>query len=181
VKPVQLDAATPNDIAAVVALGNAANARLGRAHGQGHWSRMLHDGEIGLAMKRGAVYVRRQRGRVVATLTLSSRKPWSIDAARFPARARPVYLTGLAVHPDRQGQGLGRACLAAAADSARVEHDAIRLDVYDHPAGAAGFYLACGFTDIGPAIYRGVPLRFFALALEPPRSQRDHGPKSGVR
>ena len=43
--------------------------------------------------------------------------------------------------------------------------DAIRLDAYDAPAGAGGFYAACGFRQVGQVTYRRTPLVYFELLL----------------
>jgi GNAT superfamily N-acetyltransferase len=43
--------------------------------------------------------------------------------------------------------------------------DAIRLDAYDHEAGAGEFYRKCGFKEVGRVTYRGVPLVYFELLL----------------
>jgi hypothetical protein len=41
--------------------------------------------------------------------------------------------------------------------------DAIRLDAYEDAAGAGPFYRKCGYTHVGGATYRGVPLLYFEL------------------
>jgi hypothetical protein len=43
--------------------------------------------------------------------------------------------------------------------------DAVRLDAYQGPAGAGGFYERCGFREVGRAAYRGTPLIYFELLL----------------
>jgi hypothetical protein len=43
--------------------------------------------------------------------------------------------------------------------------DALRLDAYDHAAGAGPFYATCGFREVGRVTYRGVPLIYFELLL----------------
>ena len=43
--------------------------------------------------------------------------------------------------------------------------DAIRLDAYDAPAGAGGFYVKCGFHEVGRVIYRDNPLIYYELLL----------------
>jgi hypothetical protein len=43
--------------------------------------------------------------------------------------------------------------------------DAIRLDAYDAPAGAGGFYATCGYTEVGRVRYRGTPLIYYELLL----------------
>jgi hypothetical protein len=43
--------------------------------------------------------------------------------------------------------------------------DAIRLDAYDGPSGGGPFYKKCGFTELGRAVYRGVPLVYFEFVV----------------
>lgn len=43
--------------------------------------------------------------------------------------------------------------------------DAIRLDAYAGAAGAAGFYRAAGFREVGQVTYRGTPLVYFEMLL----------------
>jgi len=65
-----------------------------------------------------------------------------------------------------QGLGLGRLALVDAIKTASAwPADAIRLDAWDAVAGAGGFYVKCGFSDRGRAIYRGTPLAYFEVLL----------------
>jgi GNAT superfamily N-acetyltransferase len=60
------------------------------------------------------VYIARRPKRLIATFSLSTRKPWAIDPKYFSSSKRPLYLTSMAVHPDGQRQGLGRLCIQEA-------------------------------------------------------------------
>jgi GNAT superfamily N-acetyltransferase len=113
-------------------------------------------------MTRGVVYLASERGMQVATFTLSRRKPWAIDTAYFTACRAPLYLTAMAVRPDRQRRGVGRRCMRELAVLAKDwGADAVRLDAYDAAAGAGGFYAACGMREVGRVAYRGMPLVYF--------------------
>jgi GNAT superfamily N-acetyltransferase len=117
-------------------------------------------------MRTGKVFVVRERERLVATLCLTTRKPWAIDPSDFSAARRPLYLVSMAVAPDLQGQGIGRRCLEDAARIARAwPADAVRLDAYEGPAGAGEFYRRCGYTEVGRKVYRTVPLVYYELRL----------------
>jgi GNAT superfamily N-acetyltransferase len=106
---------------------------------------------------------------IVAVLRLAAKKPWAIDAAYFSGSKRPLYLTDMAVAPTIQRCGVGRALLLEALNVAQSwPADAIRLDAYDAPAGAGGFYARCGFEERGRAVYRGVPLIYFERRLNMP-------------
>ena len=79
----------------------------------------------------------------------------------------------MAVAPSIQGRGVGRRCLARATEAAVAwPADAIRLDAYDAEAGAGEFYLKCGFTEVGRASYRGVPLVYYEQLLS--QAKRSH-------
>jgi ribosomal protein S18 acetylase RimI-like enzyme len=112
--------------------------------------------------------VARDEGRVVGTVRLATKKPWAIDTSYFASVRRPIYLHDLAVAPDAQRAGIGRLLV----DEAKVvavawPGESIRLDAYDHAAGAGKFYASCGFRQVGRVTYRGVPLIYFELVLEP--------------
>jgi GNAT superfamily N-acetyltransferase len=49
---------------------------------------------------------------MVASLTLSKRKPWAIDKKYFSPSKNPLYLTAMAVDPRHQRKGLGTQCIA---------------------------------------------------------------------
>ena len=117
-------------------------------------------------MRTGKVYVMRSAGGIVGTLKMATKKPWAIDKSYFASAKRPLYLTDMAVTPDRQRAGVGRQCLVQAERIARAwPADAIRLDAYDAVAGAGGFYAKCGYTEVGRAEFRGVPLIYYELLL----------------
>jgi ribosomal protein S18 acetylase RimI-like enzyme len=159
--------ATTDDAVALAALHNEVAARLTDLHGEGPWSAATTDKGMLYAMRTSRVYVARERGKIVATFRLATKKPWAIDNSYFAAANRPLYLLGMAVLPERQRQGVGRRCLAEATGIAREwPADAIRLDAWDADAGAAGFYARCGYTEVGRKTYRTTPLIYFELRLD---------------
>jgi ribosomal protein S18 acetylase RimI-like enzyme len=102
----------------------------------------------------------------VGTLTLATKKPWAIDPAYFAKSQKPFYLTNMAVGPDAQRRGIGRALIDAAKALAQKEGgDAIRLDAWDAQAGAGPFYAKCGFQEVGRVVYRNAPLIYYELLL----------------
>lgn len=163
---LQLEPATPEDAPALAALHGAVAEQLTRTFGSGHWSHAPSERGVTSAMKRGAIYIARRRRTVIATLALSTRKPWAIDRSCFGPASHPLYLTSMAVDPALQRQGLGRLCMAAAERAARGwPADAIRLDAYDAPAGAGAFYAKCGYAEVGRVSYRGTPLIYYERKL----------------
>src|SRR5690606_5606877 len=175
---------------------NAAAEHLTATHGPGHWSGIVSvagalrginssrvlaafdDGGGAQDAGRGAQGAGRraqsaERGAqgaesaIVGTLRLATRKPWAIDLAYFVPAEHPLYLVDMAVTPGVQRRGIGRRLLEAAVRTAEGwKADAIRLDAYDHPAGAGPFYAKCGFTEVGRSAYRDVPLIYYELRLE---------------
>ena len=106
----------------------------------------------------------RRKAEVIGTVRLEAKKPWAIDVQYFVGVPKAVYLHDLAVAPLAQGNGVGRLLVEQAKEVARAwPSNAIRLDAYDHPAGAGTFYAKCGFREVGKVAYRGVPLIYFEL------------------
>lgn len=158
--------ATPDDAAAVAAVRNAAAEQLTREYGRGHWSGFTTEQGVLRGINASRVLVARLDDIIVGTLRLAAKKPWAIDIKYFAPSTRPLYLVDMAVSPHTQRNGTGRRLLDAAVMTAQGWNaDAIRLDAYDHAAGAGPFYDKCGFQEMGRAIYRGVPLIYFQRLL----------------
>ena len=156
--------ASEADIVRVAALRNAAGEDLARRFR----ARVPCVSEA--AVKRGLsnsrVLVARSGDAIVATLRLATKKPWAIDVSYFTAVERAIYLHDMAVDPARQRQGVGRALVDEAKAIARSwPAKAIRLDAYDAPHGAGGFYARCGFREVGRVTYRKTPLIYFEALL----------------
>jgi ribosomal protein S18 acetylase RimI-like enzyme len=161
---LRITPATPDDTAAIAAARIAAADRLTRDFGEGHWSAHTTEGAVLRDIKASRVLAARDGSTIVGTLTLQTKKPWAIDASYFTPCQKALYLINMAVAPDRQRSGVGRALLAEALTVARAfPADAIRLDAYDAPAGAGGFYRKSGYAPAGGKVYRGVPLLYFEL------------------
>jgi GNAT superfamily N-acetyltransferase len=163
---VKLQIATADDVADLVSLRNAVSERLTAQYGKGSWSAASTEKGVRFGMRMSSVYVARHRNRLIATLALSTRKPWAIDKKFFSASQRPLYLTSMAVVPDDQGKGIGKLCIEEARRIAQEwPSDAIRLDAWDAEAGAGAFYRKCGFREVGRATYRTAPLIYFEMLL----------------
>jgi GNAT superfamily N-acetyltransferase len=163
---LKLQLATAKDVADLVSLRNAVSEDLTARYGKGHWSSRSTERGARWHMRIARVYVALHRGRMVATLALSTRKPWAIDRKYFSPSKHPLYLTGMAVAPGEQSKGIGRLCTELALEIAREwPGDAIRLDAYNAEAGAGEFYRKCGFREVGRAAYRGNPLIYFEMLI----------------
>src|SRR5690349_10152000 len=106
-----IEPATAGDVGALVELHAAVAEALTVAHGKGHWSRSHSDRSLERALAQSHVFVSRRSGQVEGTLCLTKRKPWAIDPAYFTPATKPLYLLDMAVRPDRQRRGLGKALL----------------------------------------------------------------------
>lgn len=158
--------ATPQDIPHIAALLNSTSGALTARFGEGHWSSLTNERAAELSLRHARVRLGVVNRRVVSTLRLAQKKPWAIDVAYFTPVKRPLYLTGMAVAVASQGSGWGRRALEDAVEVARAwPAHAIRLDAYNAPAGAGGFYEACGFEPRGGKTYRGNPLSYYELLL----------------
>jgi GNAT superfamily N-acetyltransferase len=163
--------ATADDAIEIAALRTAVGVHLEKTYGQGHWSGVATDRGVLRDVKAATLLVARSRGRIVGTLTLSRKKPWAIDVSYFTPCSWPLYLINMAVLPTQQRKGVGRALLAEARRMAETfPADAIRLDAYDAPAGASGFYRRCGYKCRGRRIYREAPLIYFELLVRQNRA-----------
>ena len=150
------------DAAVIAVLRTAAGAVLTKQFGRGWWSSAVTERFVRFRIRNDEVYVVRRRGRIVATVTRGLKKPWSSDRSLYPVRGKPAWLIDLAVDPTCQRRGIGRATVEAFVRRVRAAGaDFVGLDAWDAPAGAGGFYRACGFRQVGRAAYRGTRLRYF--------------------
>jgi GNAT superfamily N-acetyltransferase len=163
---IRFAAATDGDVAELIALRLAVATKLTADHGMGPWSRATSEKGVRSEMRFSKVFVLRMKDQLVATLRLTTTKPWAIDRSYFKACSRPLYLLSMAVAPNLQRQGIGRLCLEHARRIGRQwPADAIRLDAYDAEAGAGLFYVKCGFREVGRSLYRGCRLIYFESLL----------------
>jgi len=113
-------------------------------------------------MRADKVFVARRRGQIIAMLSLTLKKPWAIDASYFTPVRVPLYLLSMAVAPSHQQRGIGRLCLQEVEKIAIAwPAQSIRLDAYDSPTGAGGFYQRCGYRQVGKVVYRKTPLIYY--------------------
>ncbi|HEX4606531.1 MAG TPA: hypothetical protein VH724_21205 [Candidatus Angelobacter sp.] len=99
--------ATEADASAIAALRTAAAEDLTRRFGQGNWSSPSTERGVLLQMGRPKFsrnIIAREGKKIIATLCLQTKKPWAIDAEYLTSVEKALYLIGMAVHPERQGQ-----------------------------------------------------------------------------
>jgi GNAT superfamily N-acetyltransferase len=164
--------ATEADIPALLQLRLAVDADQERRFGKNRWSTVINKNSVARGLRSSRVLVATRRGQIVGTLRMETKKPWAIDLSYFTPVTRAVYLHDVDVDPQLRRSGVGRQHIERAKATARKwPVDAIRLDAYEGPSGAGPFYAKCGFTRVGRAVYRGVPLVYFEHLLE--SDQRD--------
>ena len=158
--------ATLEDVPALAELHAAVSADLTQRFGQGGWSGSPSERGVAAAMRHARVVIGRRGKRIAGALTLQTKKPWAIDVAYFTPVTKALYVTGMAVDPKLQRQGIGRRLMEEAVRLTRAwPAQAIRLDAFDAEAGAGGFYAKCGMRDVGHVQYRKSRLIYFELVL----------------
>jgi GNAT superfamily N-acetyltransferase len=163
---LRFSTAIQSDSPELAALHTAANENLTQRFGQGLWSSIATEKGVLFAMRHKHVLVARKGKLIAGTLILQTKKPWAIDVSYFTPVKKSLYLTGMAVIPEMQKQGIGRALLEEATKIARAwPADAIRLDAWDADAGAGSFYTKCGYREVAHASYKGNPLIYFELVF----------------
>jgi predicted N-acetyltransferase YhbS len=162
-------AATDSEAAELAALHGAVAQDLTRRFGLGYWSSAQTERGVLRDLRRpkfSRTLVARTNRRIVGTLRLATKKPWAIDTTYFTSVKRPLYLIGMAVHPELQRKGIGRIMVKEAEAVTRAwPADAIRLDAFDAEAGAGAFYAKCGFREVAHVTYKRDPLIYFELVL----------------
>src|SRR5580658_7730968 len=158
--------ATPDDAPELAALHTAAAADLTERYGPGFWSNGPTERGVIANMRYARILIGRKGKSIIGTLRLANKKPWAIDVSYFTPVKKAIYLTGMAVLPRLQRQGIGRLLLQKAVEEARGwPADAIRLDAFNADAGAGGFYARCGFLEVARVIYKKDPLIYFEIVL----------------
>jgi GNAT superfamily N-acetyltransferase len=172
--PLVFVAATGADAAAIAAIRMAAARELTERFGAGTWSfAMETESSVQAELRSSTVLLARDEGVVVGSLRLTTRNPWLGNTDFFARCDRPIFLTSMAVLPRRQRQGIGRQLLDEAKQVAvEMRGEALRLDSYAGPAGAAEFYRKCGFQEVRRGDYNGTALIWFEALLSGRRPVR---------
>lgn len=116
---MKLKVAGADNVLDLVALRNATSRYLTERYGKGNWSGQVTERGVLFEMRISTVYVARIRRRLIATLALSTRKPWAIDKKYFKGSQRPLYLTSMAVEPGEQRKASAGSVSKKSAGSAR--------------------------------------------------------------
>ena len=165
----RLRRARPEDAPAVQTLLAAAGEALAR-QGFRNWlpprpvERVLED------IEHRDVFVVEDGSTLVATYTLGrdalppyAPEPWPVSGLEA------LYLNRLAVHPSRQGEGLGSWCLARIAEHCRATGwAAVRCDVLAANADLCAFYERHGYVERGRRSRSGFEFASYELLTSTP-------------
>jgi predicted N-acetyltransferase YhbS len=154
--------ATADDVKALAAMRAAVAEDMAGRFGPGAWSTVPSKVTVMKQMRASRVLVARRESKVVGTVRLAAARPLAFDSTAFTPVNHALYVLGLAVAPQLRNQGLGRALMDAAKETATSSGvDALWLDAYDHPAGAGPFYAKCGFRHVGRTSHNAQPLFYY--------------------
>lgn len=163
---VSVSLGNETDAAALSALHSLVGEDLTRRFGRGVWSWKTSERGALHNLRTARVLVARRGKTIVGTLNLPTKKPWAIDVSYFTPVKKAIYLTGMAVRPEMQRKGIGTRLIQDAVKHVRAwPADAIRLDAFDGPAGAAEFYSKCGFREVARVAYKNDPLIYFEFLV----------------
>jgi len=151
------------DIVPIHRLRKAAAAELTRQFGEGPWSRVSLISTAERALLGRKLYTILVNDEIAGTVTLTAEPIAYFEPGWFANPASPaLYLHSMSVHPRWQRRGIGRQALLQAEDVARQKNlPFIRLDSYDGPASAAGFYEGAGYAQVTAVSGGGVKLKIY--------------------
>ena len=165
-----LHKAAPNEIEPLQEIVRLCGEDIGTRFGLTFWSPPPPIEMMRRHAAEKAVYAVQNGGAAVATFTLGlSGWPEQSEAFWTDPDHRAAYLSRLAVRPDRQGQGIGRWCLAEVERLAR-EQDcrAVRLDAIRAFAPPIALYRWLGYEERGVVVWTnwyGVPRELLLMEL----------------
>jgi ribosomal protein S18 acetylase RimI-like enzyme len=141
-----------------------------RRDGVNQWDRFYPNRfVIGGDVRRGTVFGIRNEGRIIGAVVVDRRQSGKYSGLPWSDRAGdPACIHRLAVHPDFQGQGMGKKLLRFAEEQARgAGGTSIRLDVFTGNPAAVGMYRRAGYAEVGTIRFpmRKVPYLCFEKSL----------------
>jgi ribosomal protein S18 acetylase RimI-like enzyme len=150
--------ATIRQLSAVKRLYTAVTGHLRRS-GISQWDRFYPNRwVIGQDLKRGQLFAVLQGDTCVGAVVVNERQNTQYAGLAWRDQTgKPAVIHRLAVHPEFQGQGIGKRLLHYAEELARAQGStSIRLDAYTANPTAIRMYERAGYTTVGCIRY---PLR----------------------
>ncbi|CAG7653890.1 GNAT family N-acetyltransferase [Paenibacillus allorhizosphaerae] len=153
------------DKKSVVSLYRSVTGELQR-QGIRQWDWFYPNGVVvGSDIRRSSLFGVKAEDRVIAAVVIDDLQspkyaplPWS------DGEGSAACIHRLAVHPQHQGNGLGKRLLQFAEDTVREQgHSSIRLDVYTGNPGAVHMYRRAGYREIGEIRFPLRPLPYLCF------------------
>ena len=149
--PILIRKATASDLNAIARLYDDLNDHLAAHVNYPGWRKgsypLRQDAEEGLA--DGTLYVAELNGQIAGTVMYlrTQCEPYKTVDWQLPFDVPVIALHILAVHPEYQGMGVGRALMNYAETLARETGAlAVRLDTHEYNAPACRLYESCGYS-----------------------------------
>jgi ribosomal protein S18 acetylase RimI-like enzyme len=151
--------ATAQDIHPLVRMRTDVARDMETRFGKGEWALEPTESDVRKQIRASRVLVAKVGDEIAGTVRLVTAQPALFDASAFTPVDNAVYVLGLGVAPNYQGQGIGTRLMEFAKNLVPLwPADALWLDSYDNEAGAAAYYRARGFREVGRVMSKGMPL-----------------------
>ncbi|TXK84521.1 GNAT family N-acetyltransferase [Paenibacillus sp. N3.4] len=142
-----------------------------QSHNINQWDWMYPNGfVIAKDLKQQHMYGIKKGGRVIAAVVVDANQSPEYAALQWSEyQGKAACIHRLAVHPEFQGQGMGKQLLQFAENLARkMGSTSIRLDVYTGNPGAVNMYERAGYQEVGEVRFpfRKVPFLCFEKPLD---------------
>lgn len=118
-------------------------------------------------VRAGSLHLVREDGRCIGCVSLDDEQPEAYAALPWNcATGRAMVIHRLAVHPERQGHGIGRMLMDHAENHARENgFSCIRLDTYTGNPRALAMYARRGYRQAGQVYFPRRVLPFDCMEL----------------
>jgi len=166
---LEFSRATAADVAPLRAMLAACGRRLAE-QGFLNWTTADPGARLPADVETREVYAVRDGGALCASLTLGREPMHPYPLGFWPdGRVAALYLNRLAVHPARQGEGIGAECLRfAESRAATLGCEVVRLDVLTANAGLRRFYERLGYDPRGERAHSGWTFTAHEKRVAPP-------------
>lgn len=145
------------EIDEIIALTKACGLHM-RENGIDQWDEQYPDrASIERDIQTGTLFALREGGKILGIVVLNEKQDAEYAEVSWSTSEEDKNLVvhRLAVSPENQGQGLARILMDFAEDFAREQgYASIRLDTYSQNPRNQRFYLARGYSDLGPVFLK---------------------------
>ena len=141
-----------SEIDAILQLTKACSKHM-RDNGIDQWDEDYPDREIILQdLRTKTLFAYREQNEVIGIVVINERQDEEYEEIQWSTckNDKNLVVHRLAVHPDKQGKGIGRVLMDYAEKWAKINnYDAIRLDTYSQNRRNQRFYLNRGYKELG--------------------------------